>query len=55
MLTAFRAESTKNLALRSGWLITALVLGLQVVVEWSALSLYRSAVDRIGPGTPAVR
>jgi ABC-2 type transport system permease protein len=46
---AARAELTKIFTLRSVWLITALVLGLHVLVNWSAMSLYRDAVDQIGP------
>lgn len=48
VLASARAELTKIFTLRSVWLITALILGLHVLVNWSALSLYRDAVDKIG-------
>ncbi len=49
MLPAIRAELTKNLTLRTAWLVLGAILALQLLVEVQALGLYADAVSKITP------
>ena len=49
MLPAIRSELTKILTLRTAWLVLGAMLGLQLLVEVQALSLYADAVAKITP------
>lgn len=47
LMAPIRAELTKIVTLRSVWLVFAAVLGLQILVDAQALSLYADAVSKI--------
>lgn len=49
MRAAVRAELTKIITLRGGWLLLGAIVSLHLLVEWRALGLYAEAVSAIAP------